>query len=89
MAIPSNGVFRVLVVEGDDAGIPSSVVFKVRPVGPDGEDVDPAPIGSAMGVVVHGSNAGIARPTGYVSVTWIGSVEPTHMAVNDIWEEVP
>lgn len=38
-----------------------------------------------MGVVVHGATAGTARPTGYAQITWIGSVEPTNAATNDIW----
>lgn len=42
---------------------------------------------TTMGVVVHGATAGTARPTGYAVVTWIGSVEPTNAADNDIWYE--
>lgn len=40
---------------------------------------------SGMGFVNHGATAGTARPTGYASVTWYGSVQPTNMAVGDIW----
>jgi hypothetical protein len=46
-----------------------------------------APLGSAMGVVVHGSNPSAARPAGYAVVTWVGSVEPANAISNDIWEE--
>jgi hypothetical protein len=37
------------------------------------------------GVVIHGSTASTARPSGYGSVEWIGSVEPTNAANNDTW----
>jgi hypothetical protein len=40
---------------------------------------------SALGVVVHGSDANMARPTGYAVVVWIGTVEPTQKQTNDIW----
>jgi hypothetical protein len=40
---------------------------------------------TTMGVVVHGAVAGTARPTGYTSVTWIGSVDPTNAINGDIW----
>lgn len=36
-------------------------------------------------VVVHGSNASTARPSGFASVEWIGSVEPTNATNNDTW----
>ncbi len=45
-----------------------------------------AAISGSMGVVVHGSNAATARPTGHDAFTWIGSVEPSNALVNDIWE---
>jgi hypothetical protein len=52
----------------------------------DGADVLALPtLAAAMGVVVHGATAGTTRPAGYVSVTWIGSVEPTNAVNNDIW----
>jgi hypothetical protein len=40
---------------------------------------------NTMGVVVHGADDTVARPTGYGAVTWIGSVEPTNMEENDLW----
>jgi hypothetical protein len=40
--------------------------------------------GSA-GVVIHSATAGTARPTGYATIIWIGSVEPTNAENNDIW----
>jgi virginiamycin B lyase len=41
----------------------------------------------AMGVIVHGSAAGTARPNNFKQYTWIGSVEPENMAEFDIWIE--
>jgi hypothetical protein len=38
-----------------------------------------------LGVVVHGSTAGTARPSGFASTTWIGTVEPTNAIDDDIW----
>jgi hypothetical protein len=38
-----------------------------------------------MGVTVHGSVSGSARPSGFSVVTWIGSVEPVNAIDNDIW----
>jgi hypothetical protein len=38
-----------------------------------------------MGYIAHGSTAGTARPTGFASVTWVGTVQPTNMAVGDFW----
>jgi rRNA maturation endonuclease Nob1 len=35
--------------------------------------------------VVHGATASTARPTGYASVIWIGSVEPTNATNDDVW----
>ena len=40
---------------------------------------------NAKGFVNHGSTASTARPTGYASVEWYGSVEPTNMANGDTW----
>lgn len=37
------------------------------------------------GYVNHGSTAGTARPVGYVSVEWTGSVEPTNAVNGDTW----
>lgn len=39
----------------------------------------------AMGYVNHGSTAGTARPSGYLAVTWVGSVNPTNSVNGDIW----
>lgn len=38
----------------------------------------------ATGVVVHGATAGTARPAGYGQMLWIGSVDPTNAAANDL-----
>lgn len=40
---------------------------------------------SGKGFVNHGSVAGTARPTGYASVEWFGTVEPTNMTNADTW----
>lgn len=40
---------------------------------------------SDKGYVSHGSDASVARPSGYTSVEWIGSVEPTNAVNGDTW----
>lgn len=40
---------------------------------------------SVKGFVNHGSTAGTARPSGYVSVEWYGTVEPTNAVEGDTW----
>ncbi len=40
---------------------------------------------SGKGFVNHGATAGTARPTGYASIEWIGSVEPTNAINGDTW----
>lgn len=40
---------------------------------------------SVAGVVLHGSTAETARPSGYAVVIWIGSVEPTNALDNDLY----
>lgn len=40
---------------------------------------------NGKGYVNHGSTAGTARPTGYASIEWLGSVEPTNMTSADTW----
>lgn len=40
---------------------------------------------SGKGYVNHGATAGTARPAGYASVEWYGSVQPTNAAVGDTW----
>lgn len=42
-----------------------------------------APVADTIKVIVHGSTATTARPTGWASVMWIGSVAPTN-AVDDL-----
>jgi hypothetical protein len=37
------------------------------------------------GWVNHGSTAGTARPTGFSSIEWYGSVQPTNAQVGDTW----
>jgi hypothetical protein len=41
--------------------------------------------GNGKGYVNHGSTAGTARPSGFASVEWYGSVEPSNMANGDTW----
>lgn len=43
---------------------------------------------NAMGSINHGADATTARPTGYYSITWIGTVEPTNATNDDIWIDV-
>lgn len=40
---------------------------------------------SGKGYVNHGSVAGTARPSGYASIEWVGSVEPTNALNGDTW----
>lgn len=40
---------------------------------------------NGMGVCVHGTTAGTARPTGFAQIMWIGTVQPTNAVTNDIW----
>lgn len=44
-----------------------------------------ADMSQVSATVIHGTNAGMARPSGYANVRWIGSVEPTNMINNDEW----
>ena len=46
---------------------------------------DKAETANAKGFVNHGETAGTARPTGYASIEWTGSVEPTNMENGDTW----
>lgn len=40
---------------------------------------------NGKGVVAHGSTAGTARPSGFASIEWQGSVEPTNAVDGDTW----
>jgi hypothetical protein len=42
-------------------------------------------VDDTMGVVAHGATAGTARPTGFPSVLWIGTVAPTNMTTSDLY----
>lgn len=42
-------------------------------------------VAASMGVVNHGSNASIARPSGYAQVIWVGSAQPTNAIAGDAW----
>ena len=37
------------------------------------------------GVINHGGTSGTGRPTGFDSVEWIGTVEPTNATNDDTW----
>lgn len=43
---------------------------------------------SGKGFVNHGATAGTARPAGYASVEWYGSVEPSNAVSGDTWVDV-
>ncbi len=40
---------------------------------------------SGKGFVAHGSNASVARPVGWDSIEWTGSVEPVNAINGDTW----
>lgn len=40
---------------------------------------------NGKGFVNHGSTAGTARPTGFASIEWYGSVQPTNAVAGDTW----
>lgn len=42
---------------------------------------------SGKGFVNHGATAGTARPTGYASIEWFGTVEPTNWVDGDTWND--
>ncbi len=41
--------------------------------------------GNGKGFVNHGATAGTARPSGFASIEWIGSVEPSNAVNGDTW----
>lgn len=50
------------------------------------DDADDLPrAGLSKGFVNHGSVASTARPAGYASIEWMGSVQPTNMTAADTW----
>lgn len=81
--------------KGDLLGGTAAGAFDLLPVGTDEEQLvaDSAEATglrwgvptTAKGVIVHGAVAGTARPAGYTSVEWIGTVEPTNAVDNDTW----
>ena len=50
-----------------------------------GDDLVSVPRGK--GFVNHGATAGTARPTGFESVEWYGTVEPTNAIEGDTWND--
>jgi hypothetical protein len=64
---------------GNDPSTASFTTVKAR------IDSNATTLANAKGVVVHGSTAGTARPSGFISVEWIGSVTPTNAIDNDTW----
>ena len=47
--------------------------------------MDFARVLNGKGFVNHGATASIARPPGYASIEWYGSVQPTNAANGDTW----
>lgn len=43
---------------------------------------------SGKGFVNHGATASTTRPSGYASVEWYGSVEPTNAVTGDTWVDI-
>lgn len=41
--------------------------------------------GNGVGYIRHGATASTARPTGFFSIIWVGSVEPTNATNDDQW----
>lgn len=42
---------------------------------------------TGKGFVKHGSDPNVARPKGYASIEWFGSVEPKNAINGDTWIE--
>lgn len=38
----------------------------------------------SLGVVFHGADPNVARPSGYDYILWLGTVEPVNRALNDL-----
>lgn len=43
---------------------------------------------NGKGFVNHGATAGTARPSGFASIEWVGTVEPTNALDDDTWIDV-
>lgn len=67
-----------------DAGVSNATAHAASSANP--HAVTAAQTG-APNVVVHGSTAGTARPSGATVVHWIGSVAPSNKATNDEWTD--
>ena len=52
------------------------------------DDIDSTTADTGKGFVNHGSVASTARPSGFASIEWFGSVEPDNMADGDTWINV-
>lgn len=61
---------------GDDPNFATTIVNSIAAVR-----------SGAMGVVVHGADANVARPAGYGAIHWIGSVAPVNVSDNDLWTD--
>lgn len=74
-------------------GDPGVVQSVVAGAGIEVNDTDPANPEVAIssvnskGFVNHGSTAGTARPSGYASIEWFGTVEPTNAINGDTWND--
>jgi hypothetical protein len=69
--------------EINDAGTGATDLWSADKIG--SELNAKANLATAKGCVVHDDDANVARPSGYVSVEWIGDVEPLNAANNDTW----
>jgi hypothetical protein len=90
------GVEPVNAIDGDEIWTEGDTEF-VQTIEPgDGIEVDDtepaAPVvsvssTSSIGFVNHGATAATARPSGYTSVIWLGTVEPDNWIAGDFWED--
>jgi hypothetical protein len=54
-------------------------------IGMSGASTEITRAASTKGYVNHGATAGTARPTGYASIEWYGSVTPSNAVIGDTW----
>jgi hypothetical protein len=64
-------------------GLTNQVLSKASNTNYDTEWVD-----IPIGYVKHDNNSSTARPSGYTSVMWVGSVEPNNAIDGDIWNQL-
>lgn len=61
---------------GDDENFASNIITSISGVK-----------SGSVGVVIHGSDPNVVRPTGYGVIHWIGSVDPVNATNNDYWTD--